>query len=284
MGGPLSEPATGYDPLFLGPVVPLPVLPADVEVRRLDSTHFTLLHRADRRLAEVTAVVVDGAALVDVPRSDDWRPDPRVPVEDQLTGPYYAGNDLDRGHLVRRRDPAWGGPVEARRGSDDTFVYTNAAPQAARFNQGMDLWVGLEDHVLAFARADRRRIAVMTAPVLEPDDPTYRGAQVPRRFWKVAAWADDGVLGSAAFVLDQAALLRPILAGDDAGVREAAALGGFRTFQVPVVDVERLTGLGLGPLVEADALPVVVPRELPAPGEPAPPSWVRLRATGDVLL
>ena len=95
---------------------------------------------------------VDGAALVEVERGDDWRYDARIP-EHWQTGPeVYAGNDLDRGHLVRRRDPVWGPPDVARRANADTFRYPNAAPQQARFNQSLQLWNGLEDHVLAFAR------------------------------------------------------------------------------------------------------------------------------------
>lgn len=58
--------------------------------------------------ARVTAVNIDGAALVDVPRGDEWRLDDRIPADWQAGPDVYARNDLDRGHLVRRRDPVWG--------------------------------------------------------------------------------------------------------------------------------------------------------------------------------
>jgi len=149
---------------------------------------------------------------------------------------------------VRRRDPVWGDLVVARRANLDTFAYPNAAPQASAFNQGELLWVGLEDHVLEYARTFGHRVSVLTGPVLADDDPVYRGVQIPRMFWKVAAWAADGRLTATAFVLDQSPFVSALQ------VDEVPPLGPFRTFQVPVVDVEELTGLDLGPLVDADVL------------------------------
>jgi len=35
---------------------------------------------------------------------------------------------------------------------------------------------------------------VFAGPILEPDDPPYRGIQIPLRFWKVAAWHDGTAL------------------------------------------------------------------------------------------
>jgi len=244
----MSSTEAGYDPTFLGPPVPLPV-PAQT-VRNLPSTHFTVLLDPARRLAAATAVNIDGAQLVDLERGDDWHLDPRVPADEQAGPELYARNDLDRGHLVRRRDPVWGDLVTARRANYDTFAYPNAAPQASAFNQGELLWVGLEDHVLEYARVYWHRVSVFTGPVLADDDPVYRGVQIPRMFWKVAAWASGVSLHAAAFVLDQT----PFVSSLQVPADEVPALGPFRTFQVPVVDVEELTGIDLGPLVDADVL------------------------------
>ncbi|GEK20280.1 DNA/RNA non-specific endonuclease [Cellulomonas xylanilytica] len=237
--------AAGYDPSFLGASVPLPV-PSQT-VRTLPSTHFTVLLDPARRLAAATAVNIDGAQLVDLERGDDWHLDPRVPADEQAGPELYARNDLDRGHLVRRRDPVWGDLVTARQANFDTFAYPNAAPQASAFNQGELLWVGLEDHVLEYARAYGHRLSVLTGPVLADDDPVYRGVQIPRRFWKVAAWASAEDLRATAFVLDQKPFVRTLQV-------EVPDLEPFRTFQVPVADVQELTGIDLGPLVDADVL------------------------------
>ncbi|WP_083259934.1 DNA/RNA non-specific endonuclease [Cellulosimicrobium cellulans] len=280
---------TGHDPGFLGVPVPLPC--ADRPLRELPSTHFTVLLDPARRLAAATAVDVDGARLRDVPRDDDWYLDPRVPASEQSGPELYARNDLDRGHLVRRRDPGWGSAEEARRADAETFAYPNAAPQAASFNQSRALWVGLEDHVLEHAEAWRLRIVVLTGPVLAPDDPVYRGVGIPRLYWKVVAWAADGratgapALAATAFVLDQSPQL------DEVGLRAATAealaadaappLGPYRTFQVRVADVAALTGLDLGPLPAAD---VLAPAGVAPSGVRDRGAWSELSAPGDVRL
>lgn len=172
----------------------------------------------------------------------------------------YARNDLDRGHLVRRRDPVWG--PDAAQANEDTFVYTNAAPQTAAFNQGEDLWAGVEDHVLAYARVNALRLAVFTGPVFAADDPLYRGVRIPRLFWKIAAWGtgEDLRLASAGFVLDQTPSLDRIDLIDLIDLetmtkQEVPPLGSFRTFQVPVQHIAELTDLEVDVLVDADLLP-----------------------------
>ena len=144
-------PPTGYNDDFLTLPLPLP-MPADgFPLRELPYTHFTVLMDPVRALAIVTGVNIDGEQLVDVDRADDWHLDPRIPTDEQTGETVYARNDLDRGHLVRRRDPVWGYATTATQANTDTFAYTNAAPQAGAFNQSKELWLGLEDHVLAYA-------------------------------------------------------------------------------------------------------------------------------------
>lgn len=154
----------GYDPDFLGTPLPLP-RPAQPS-RELPYPRFTVLLDPARRLAAVTAVNIDGARLRELPRTGEWRLDPRIPADEQTGPAVYARNDLDRGHLVRRRDPGWGELSEARSAAEATFFYPNAAPQAAAFNQSKELWLGLEDHVLAYAETTDQRVSVFTAPIL----------------------------------------------------------------------------------------------------------------------
>ena len=261
------------DFLSTSPGLALPV-PSQPTIR-LDYTHFTVLLDPARRLAAATAVTIDGASLRDVPRGDDWHLDPRVGADQQAGGELYARNDLDRGHLVRRRDPVWGD--DAERANADTFVYTNAAPQAAGFNQSKELWSGLEDYVLDNADVYDRRLSVFTGPVFAEDDPVYRGVAIPRRFWKIAAWVSEGALRSSGYVLDQTPQLDDIeLATAVAlAVGEAPPLGPFRTFQVPVADIAAITGLGVDALVAAD----VRGAARSARGE----HWVAIESWSDIL-
>lgn len=272
----------GYDPGFLAVPVPLPI--TDRDVVRLDYVHFSVLLDARRRLAAATAVNIDGPSLVDLGRGDDWHLDPRV-AEDEQAGPeLYRANDLDRGHLVRRRDPVWGASDVAARANTDTFAYTNAAPQAAEFNQSKELWLGLEDYLIGYAAETDQKLTVFTGPVLADDDPVYRGVGIPQAYWKIAAWtvpgADGPELAATGYLLDQ----RPQL--DDIDLTEARLrasstdapppLGPYRTFQVPIRDIAGLTGMDVGPLLSADRLEAVQGIRPPSTG------WVRLESLGDV--
>ncbi|HEX5856891.1 MAG TPA: DNA/RNA non-specific endonuclease [Microbacterium sp.] len=263
----------GYSASFLDVPVPLPrpSATADDRLRELAYLHFSVLLDTQRRLASVTGVNIDGAALLDLPRTGRWELDPRVPASAQAGPALYSDNDFDRGHLVRRRDPGWGDAATARAATEQTFVYTNAAPQVGRFNQGEDLWVGLEDHVLGFADAQDLLVSVFTAPVLADGDPMYRGVRIPRRFWKVAAWTSDGALRAAGFVLDQSDLL------DGGSPRAVPSLGGFRTFQAPIGEIGELAGIDFGALVSADVL-------VPVPAAVSPTAWRELSTTDDIVL
>lgn len=297
---------TGYDASFLGIPVPLPV--ARQAVRTLDYTHFTVRLDPARRLAAATACVVDGATLLDLPRSRRWRLDDRVPAAEQAGAELYRGSALDRGHLVRRLDPVWGDLDEARRANADTFVYPNAAPQVALFNQSKQLWNGLEDHVLRYAATHDHRLVVHTGPLFAGDDPVFRGIGLPRLYWKVVGWRDTRTvpavgagsappgLASAGFVLDQTPQLDDVVLAritaqalaDD----RVPPLGPFRTYQVPVADVAALTGLDLGPLPAADVLGAAPapPSGAERPGDvtiqrvPRARRWRRLREPDQIVL
>jgi endonuclease G len=252
----------GYDFSFLGRDLPFPGPVGGPSVVELVYTHFTVLMHSQRRLALATGVNIDGNLLVDVERANAWHLDPRIPEDQQIGEAVYTNNDLDRGHLVRRRDPVWGDVLTAKRANTDTFAYTNAAPQAGAFNQAKGLWLGLEDHVLNYAESNGNRISVFTAPVLGTGDSLYRGVKIPQAFWKVAAWTTitngTSVLQAAGFVLDQS----PQLAALDLAKSRAQSLidgtppplGPFHSYQVPILDIAGLTGLDMDSLSRADVL------------------------------
>jgi endonuclease G len=257
----------GYDPGFLREALDLPG--PDAPTILLDYTHFSVRLLPARRLAAVTGVNINGQALVPLGREGTWHYDPRVPRGLQAGPEVYQHNDLDRGHLVRRLDPVWGDDSTALTANQDTFTYPNAAPQAAAFNQGKELWAGLEDHVLNHASQYDARISVFTGPVLDAGDLPYRGIQIPRKFWKIAAWTMDGRLAAAGFLLDQSPLLGPEELARVVRERlladEPPPLGPYRTFQVPIQDIAALTGMVLTRLAAADRFTAGTPEGGPGP-------------------
>ena len=84
--------------------------------------------------------------------------------EFQVGNELYKRNPLDRGHLVRRLDPAWGNTrEEAVQAADDTFFYTNSTPQHSRLNQRE--WLRLEEYILDNAATHDLKVSVFTGPV-----------------------------------------------------------------------------------------------------------------------
>lgn len=256
----------GYDIGFLARPLPLPGWDglgdaASVELRY---HHFSVVMHRERRLAAFTAVNIDGAAAQPIRRERDrWILDPRLPREEQVGEEVYRRNPLDRGHLVRRLDPAWG-PL-AKAANDDTFHFTNCTPQHHDFNAGSTLWLGLEDYILRSAHNAALAVSVVSGPVLDDGDPEYRGVALPRQYWKVVAMATrSGELSVTGYLLSQAALLDEFLVST-----EEFSFGGYHTYQVPVRRIGEVTGLDLTVHIAADPLELLeaspYPRELLRP-------------------
>jgi endonuclease G len=237
----------GYSPDFLGVHVPLPTL-TDEQRRNaaknsmarptednavLPYHHFSIVMNRRRQLAYYTAVNIHGARSRTPRRTGDrWYFDPRIAESEQIGEDLYARNALDRGHLVRRLDPAWGSNNEALRANNDTFHFTNCSPQHANFNQNDETWQGIENYLLNKATAERKKLTIFTGPVLAEDDPLYRGVRLPLYFWKIAAMARvDGTLTVSAYLLDQKELVD--------GLERFNA----DTFQVSIEEIQGRTGL-----------------------------------------
>ena len=209
----------------------------------LDYVHFSIVMCRSRGLAYFTAVNIDAAQKVKIPRKgDNWRFDPRISEKDQYGNEVYRANDLDRGHLVRREDPNWG--KDAQAANEDTFHFTNSSPQHKNLNQ--KIWLGLEDYILKNAEAHGLKVSVFTGPVFREDDMVYRKKyRIPRDFWKVVVIVKkDGKLSATAYLQTQEDMIQGL----------EFAYGEYETYQVPVTKIEELTGLKFGDLPKYDPL------------------------------
>jgi endonuclease G, mitochondrial len=258
----------GYDPNFLGIKVALPKLSAaqlanTVEVppqfrapgdnNLLRYYHYSVKMNTRRRSAWFSAGMIDGTHFIDFKRGKDkWFLDTRIDSKFQMGEELYVGANTDRGHLTRFKDLSWGANMaEAVNGTNDSFHFTNCTLQLSGFNQGKDRWQGLELYLLEnHAKADQRKMIVITGPVFKSSDPKYKNpsmdytAQIPLAFWKICVLKrKDDSMAATAFTLGQ---------------EDIASLPGFEekfdisTAQVTVADLESTTGLDFGDLKKHD--------------------------------
>lgn len=241
--------------------------------------------KVDRKTGTVSVLRADDPGLESLMESggaeasETWFAEPRLAKEHQTPLDQYAGqkvpgfptsNDprrlprmFQRGHLVRRMDPAWGSNSLALRADADTFHVTNCSPQIGFFNMGTArplnlpntergaLWRAIENYVLRNAVDEKKRICCFTGPVLNANDPAWRGIHIPLKFWKIVVWPNGNKLHALAMIADQEPVL-DTLAGlpEDASSAEAfAALGKVDDFLTTVAKVEALTNLNFGTAV-----------------------------------
>jgi endonuclease G len=254
----------GYVTNFIGHNAPLPELTAESRPSALvvDSDapnpfelkyyHYSVILNETRKLAYVSAVNYDPDAEFGFDREsgDKWFFDPRIEQNDQAGPALYSNNPLDRGHLTRRADAAWGATEdEARLANDDTFHWSNCSPQHEVFNQsskatkkGLRLWGNIENHITDQAKSNNKKMSIYNGPVFRQNDRKHRGIRIPREFWKVLVFEkDNGKPAAIAFVLSQATLIKNLPA-------EEFEIGPYGVYQVRLTDLEKKTKLSFAVL------------------------------------
>jgi endonuclease G len=233
----------GYAPGFLGARIAPPALIESLQEDAVQFegseiipyTHFSLALSKSRRFARWVAWYIDGGTLKKFNRNGiPVVKDPRIPAEFQSGNELYSGNRIDRGHLARRADLLWGAMPEAQRANKDSFFFTNITPQMDDFNQSSKngVWGRIEDAVFADVDVTDLKVSVFGGPVFQDDDRVYRGTPLPREYWKILAFIEQGQLKSRAFLLTQ-----------NLNQLEALELDEFRVFQVSVTEIEARTRL-----------------------------------------
>jgi endonuclease G, mitochondrial len=269
----------GYDVDFLSRRVPRPkdntrkehqAKLEDSNGTELKYTHFSIVFDSDRRFARYTAVNIDGSRLhrnSGVTKS--WRRDGRIDVEIQPDDDFYVKSLAEesvyfqRGHLVRRVDPSWGTPEEAKRAVEDTFHFTNAAPHVGQFND--TIWGNLEDYLLEKCDVTEKRMSVFSGPIFRSTDPSNYGIErrggpytIPVDYWKVVVIQKTPTkIAAAAFMIGHGSLL-------DALHEEERVFSGLHPFtpaelvdqgiQTSIASIEEATGLSFGTLKQFDSV------------------------------
>ncbi len=268
----------GYDPDFLSERLDFAPIYAAAKAAgivaplkdgsdELTYSRFSVVQHAARRFPLLTAVNIDGRKLRKVKRVDQWRLDARLDAKFQSDDKFYLRTlkaekvFFSRGHQVRLLDPCWGDSNEdAKRGMEDSFHFTNAAPQVQGYND--EDWGNLEDYVLEKAQGTERRLTVLQGPIFRDDDPLYglerEGGpwRIPLSYWKIAVLQKtDTQIAAAAFIVGQTEYVKALF--------EARVFTGLRPYtldelrqrqiQTTIEAVEAESGLDFAPLRAFDA-------------------------------
>jgi endonuclease G len=234
--------------------------------------HYSLVMNRERRLLIWAASNVDysdaGRQFTRTRKEyggEDWRLDPRVALEApglQIEdADFYApARKIDRGHIVRREDGAWGADEkEAEFGNSDTYHWTNCTPQSEAFNQSgkSGIWGRFEEHIQAEAKAEGGRMCVFAGPVLNPDDPEHGYGsgpkiRVPMEFWKVVVCVseENGVrkLFTYGFVFDQTEPVKRL-------GYERMNMDDYEIYQMPLKEITTKAGVVFdNSILQADVL------------------------------
>jgi endonuclease G len=149
-----------------------------------------------------------------IPRKDNFKPDPLLPIETDLAKDY-VGSGFDRGHLM----PAKSNQCQTQSIQDECFYYSNMVAQTHRLNAGD--WKSLETMTREWAVKDDS-VHIWAGNVGEIKK--IGGTSVPKQCWKVVYYKKSNEWMAFLFENDQS---KP---------------DGIYNNKVDLVDIEKLTG------------------------------------------
>lgn len=197
----------------------------------LFNRHYVLGYSYYFRQAKWALEIID-QRTVDVARADNFRPDYRIPEIFRTDLVEYKHSGYDRGHLV-----ASANQNETDIQNSETFLLSNMTPQDPKFNR--NIWKKLELAIRELdARKDIYETYVICGPIFDFDTPVSRiGTKdgngvtlpVPNAYFKSILTEDRrGNLHMWSFIIPNKKVSK-----------------AFEHFQVPTIDVERMTGIFL---------------------------------------
>ncbi|GAB5525053.1 MAG: hypothetical protein Roseis2KO_29250 [Roseivirga sp.] len=163
-----------------------------------------------------------------LPRTDDFRKDPRVRTGSaQLAD--YKGSGYDRGHLAPAADFSYDDFALSQ-----SFYLSNMSPQAPSFNRG--IWKKLEEKVRDWAMSNDN-IYVVTGPVLNKTFKTIgpNEVSIPEYYYKIVLDIQKPDIKAIAFLM-----------------KNEKSSASLQSFVVTIDSIESLTGLDFFPSMPDD--------------------------------
>jgi len=165
----------------------------ELKARALCFSGFAVLHSGKTLTPIYVAERLSKAALVasqDIPRTNKYFAEARLPVAERSTKDDYSGSGFDQWHMA----PA--GDMGTEESKAQSFSLANMVPQNPVNNQ--NAWRKIEADTRKYAMRAEGDVFVITGPVFESDHPTIGSNQVwvPQHLFKLVydpstnkAWA-----------------------------------------------------------------------------------------------
>ena len=199
---------------------------------------YALLHSPARKTPLVVAEHLQASNLDGpITRTNDYRPDPELPVGARAELSDYRGSGWDRGHMAPANDFSTD-PVQM----SESFLLSNFVPQNRALNAGW--WEGLESATRACARS-LGAVFVLTGPVFSnPSSTIGPGAvNIPSSLYKIIVSSDGG---SRAYLIANAPATQKGFAAYQVSISRLEGLTGLRFFSSGTVDADALGSLCTG--------------------------------------
>ena len=150
----------------------------DADNYLLARPQYTMSYNRSRGGANWVAWHIDAQDLGDSGRSDNFRPDPDLPADWQITPNDYRGSGYDRGHVCPSGDR-----TNSRADNNVTFYMSNMLPQTAELNRAV--WADFENELRDIVRQNNE-IYVIAGGTGQSGTIAGGKVVVPKVCWKIA--------------------------------------------------------------------------------------------------
>ena len=187
------------------------------QVVKLKKHYYTIYFHEKQKAPLYTVYILKKAYITNNPRHGSFKQDTALQNDKQASDLVYDSPEYDKGHLTPDADFRFNDTAE-----EETFLYTNAAPQQEYFNE--HLWANVEKHVrdVCLQHGD---VKVYTGCLYSSKKLNSIG--IPGYFWKVIVYKNNNRTTKEAFL----------------GKNKKSGSNNYLSIAVKLVNIEKRTGL-----------------------------------------
>ena len=212
--------------------IEIPHTQKNVPERVLEKSNYTVSFNREMNIPNWVAWSITSEELIErESRTNNFQPDPELPVHEAVTTDDYKNSGYDRGHMCPAADNKY-----HWRAMDESFYMTNICPQNHNLNAGV--WSTLEQQCRRWAHGDTV-VHIVCGPIL------YDGAK-------------SRYIGTKHLVRVPDAFFKVVLIGYEQGTPQGigfifenkAGKKAISHYVCTINEVENITGFDFFPLME----------------------------------